>query len=241
MIAAPLVFVPALGSDARLWQPVADRLADRFDTVVVRGEGNSIREMADSVLDQSPEKFYLAGNSMGGYVALDIAFRAQRSRVLGLALLNSSAIAADAGRRENSLRVIEMARRGQFDEAVTLITSAVAPGRPDIAAAAAAMARDLGADVFVAQQIAVMTRSDRRAELDSLAVPTLVIAGEEDAITPSALGGELADSVPGAEFDVLAGVGHLSTLEAPDAVADRIGSWLTAITADRTESLEVRP
>ena len=239
--AAPLVFVPALGSDERLWQPVADRLADRHTTVVVRGEGNSIRQMADSVLEQSPEKFFLAGNSMGGYVALDIALRQPCSRVVGLALLNSSAIAADSGRRENSLRVIEMARRGHFDDAVDLITSAVAPGRPDIAATASVMARDLGVDVFVAQQIAVMTRADRRAELASVTVPTLVIAGGEDAITPSSLGGELAASISGAELEVLAGVGHLSTLEAPEAVAVRMDRWLTALVAGRVESMEVRP
>ncbi|OZC54785.1 alpha/beta hydrolase [Rhodococcus sp. RS1C4] len=239
MALPPLVFVPALGCDDRLWQPVADRLAGVLETIVVRGEGNSIRAMADSVLKRSPERFLLAGNSMGGYVALDVAIREQSERVAGLALLNSSAIAADEHRRANSLRVVEMARRGQFEQAVALITSAVAPGRSDIAESAALMALDLGVDVFVEQQIAVMTRDDRRDELSSLDVPTVVIAGSEDSITPSDLGREVADSVPGAEFDLLDGVGHLSTLEAPDAVAGVLRRWIAGIAATSNVSAEV--
>jgi pimeloyl-ACP methyl ester carboxylesterase len=238
---APLVFVPALGSDARLWHPVADRLAETVDTIVVRGEGSSIRAMADSVLEQSPEKFILAGNSMGGYVALDVALREQSSRVLGLALLNTSAIAADSGRRDNSLRLIEMVKCGEFEAAVSRISAAVAPGRPDVAGLAASMALDLGADVFVAQQVSVMKRLDRRAELPSLAVPTLVIAGSDDMITPRSLGEEIANLVPGAETRVLPGVGHLSTLEAPDAVAEHITNWLHRYASALHSLPEVRP
>lgn len=226
--AAPLVFVPALGSDDRLWQPVADRLSATQETIVVRGEGNSMEAMADSVLAQAPDRFYLAGNSMGGYVSLEIALRLS-PRVLGLALLNSSAVAADAGRRENSRRLIEMVNRGGFDEAVTLISTAVGRGRSDVSELAATMARDLGPEVFVAQQIAVMTRRDRRDELSSLTVPTLVIAGTEDAITPTMLGEEIAAAVQGAELTVLDGVGHLSTIEAPDAVAEQLVRWMDTL------------
>ncbi|KQU38435.1 MULTISPECIES: alpha/beta fold hydrolase [unclassified Rhodococcus (in: high G+C Gram-positive bacteria)] len=229
MTALPLVFVPALGSDERLWQPVADLLADSIETVVVRGEGSSISAMADSVLEQCPPRFAVAGNSMGSYVALEIALR-MSPRVHGLALLNSSAIAADAGRRENSRRIIEMVRGGRFDEAVTAMSGAVAPRRPEVADLAATMARDLGEDVLVAQQVAVMTRHDRRDELSSLTVPTLVIAGTDDAITPSDLGREVTDLVPGAELVVLAGVGHLSTLEAPESVAANLARWHAALT-----------
>ncbi|WP_308115485.1 MULTISPECIES: alpha/beta fold hydrolase [unclassified Rhodococcus (in: high G+C Gram-positive bacteria)] len=226
--AAPLVFVPALGSDERLWQPVADLVSATTETLVVRGEGSSMEEMADSVLAQAPDSFYLAGNSMGGYVSLEIALRGTPA-VLGLALLNSSAVAADDARRQNSLGLIDMVRGGGFDEAVTLISTAVGRGRSDVSALAAEMARDLGPDVFIAQQTAVMTRRDRRAELPFLTVPTLVLAGTEDAITPQAWGGEIAAAVPGAELTVLDGIGHLSTVEAPSAVAVRLGRWLDSL------------
>ena len=184
--------------------------------------------MADSVLAQSPDHFAVVGNSMGGYVALDIALRGS-PRVHGLALLNSSAIEADAGRRENSRRIIEMVRGGQSHDAVTAMSNAVAPHRPEVAELAGVMARDLGDDVLVAQQVAVMTRRDRRGELASLSVPTLVVAGTDDAITPRALGEEIADLVPGAHLVVLTGVGHLSTLEAPEAVAEQVTRWHSSL------------
>lgn len=234
VLEVPLVFVPALGSDARSWRPVADILGDKVTSVVVRGHGSSIEDMADRVLEQSPQEFFLVGNSMGGYVSLEIALR-RTGRVRGLVLLNSSAIAADSDRRANSQRLVEKVRAGEFDEAVTMISSAVAPQRPDVAEAAATMARDLGDEVFIAQQTAVSNRRDRRSEIATLDVPTLVIVGEHDAITPLALGSEVVDSVPDAELVVLPGVGHLSTLEAPDAVASHLLSWLSRqVTSART-------
>lgn len=220
----PVVFIPALGSDARLWKPIADILDNRIDSMVVRGAGDSIEAMAESVLEQSPPEFFLVGNSMGGYVALEIALR-KPGRLRGLTLLNSSAIAADPDRHANSERLIEKVRAGEFEQAVGTISRAVAPQRPDISALAATMALDLGSEIFVEQQTAVMNRRDRRSELAALDVPTLVVAGEQDAITPVALSSDLAESLPDADLIILPGVGHLSTLEAPEIVGLKLFSW----------------
>jgi len=221
----PLVLVPALGSDERLWAPVVERIQDDVDCVVIRGEGDSIESMADHVLSCAPEDFYLAGISMGSYVCLEVALR-QTDRVRAVAFLNGSAIAAPADRRESSLRLIEMADSGQFQQAVDLISAAVAPRRPDVTAIAASMARDLGPEVFEHQQLAVLNRRDRSADLPKLDVPTLVVVGETDTVTPCELGEELAAAVPGAQLAVLAGVGHLSTLEDPDGVSEVLTQWL---------------
>jgi pimeloyl-ACP methyl ester carboxylesterase len=224
----PLVLVPALGSDERLWQPVVDRIEDLVECVVIRGEGDTIESMADSVLAQAPPEFYLAGNSMGGYVSLEIALR-QTGRVHGLALLNTSAIAAPPDRRENSIQLIELAESGGFDAAVDRISGAVAPHRPDVAAIAASMARDLGVEVFTAQQLAVLNRRDRRSEVPGLDVPTLVVAGAIDVITPPRLSKELAESLTDAELVVLPDVGHLSALEDPAGIASNVRHWLLRI------------
>jgi pimeloyl-ACP methyl ester carboxylesterase len=102
----------------------------------------------------------------------------------------------------------------------------VAPARPDVTALAAAMARGLGAEVFKAQQLAVLDRRDRTSEIAKIAVPTLIVAGDADVITPLRLSAEMASSIPDAELHVLEGIGHLSPLEDPDAVAARIRDWL---------------
>ncbi|GAA4013195.1 alpha/beta hydrolase [Streptomyces plumbiresistens] len=227
MLQYPLVLVPALGSDARLWQPVIDRVHDRVEAecLVIQGIGDSIESMADDVLAQAPERFYLGGISMGGYVSLDIVLRAA-DRVAGLALLNTSAIAAPPGRRKSSMSLIALAESGRFDEAVARVSGAVAPTRPDVTALAASMARDLGAEVFKAQQRAVLGRRDRRSETSTIAAPTLIVAGDADAITPLQLSEEMADSIPDAKLHVLEGIGHLSTLEAPGRVASYLVDWL---------------
>jgi pimeloyl-ACP methyl ester carboxylesterase len=204
---------------------VVDRLGESVECLIIRGEGGSMELMADDVLSRAPEAFYLAGISMGSYVSLEVVLR-RTGRVRAAAFLNGSAIAAPADRRQNSLALIEMAENGGFDQAVARISGTVAPNRADVAALAATMAQDLGPQVFTDQQLAVLNRADRRGELSQIDVPTLVVVGETDAITPRELGEELAAGVAGSDLVVLEGVGHLSTVEDPDRVADALRGWL---------------
>ncbi|MFI6310094.1 alpha/beta fold hydrolase [Nocardia fusca] len=228
----PLVLVPALGSDERLWQPVIDRL-DGVTCAVIRGDGDSVEAMAEAILAEAPDEFHLAGISMGGYVSLELALR-RTGRVRSLALLNTSAAAAAPERRESSLKVIELARTGAFDQAVGLVSAGVAPGHPDVVEVAARMSHDLGAEVFIDHQLAVLNRRDRTEEVAELDLPTLVLVGDADGIVSPAMGGDLAARVPNAEFVTLDGVGHLCTLEDPERVARAIQGWL-ARTEGRVE------
>ncbi|QHN20119.1 alpha/beta fold hydrolase [Gordonia amarae] len=225
-----MVFVPALGADERLWQPVIDRLGDGVRAHVLRGNGASIADMADDILARAPREFYLAGISMGGYVSLDIALRGT-GRVRGLALVNTSAIAAPEDKRQNSLGLIDMIGSGGFEQAADLVSGAVAPHRPDVVETAGSMVRTLGADVLRDQQLAVLDRRDRRAELDTIDVPTVILVGSADTIIPPELGAELAAGIAGAELVSVDGAGHFSPLEDPAAVAAALTAWL-----DRAES-----
>ncbi|MCX4642018.1 MULTISPECIES: alpha/beta fold hydrolase [unclassified Streptomyces] len=225
MLNHPLVLIPALGADERLWQPVVERLSAHVECRVIRGEGASIKAMADSVLEKAPEKFNLAGISMGGYVSLDVVLRGT-GRVQGLALLNTSAIAAEPQRRDNSLRAIGLAESGDFEKAADIIAGAVALARPDITALAGKMVRALGVEVFKDQQRAVAERYDRRQELSAISVSTMVLVGDNDAITPPSLGHALASGISGARLVTLEDVGHFSALEDPDGVASALLGWL---------------
>lgn len=226
----PLVLVPALGCDERLWTPVAERLSDEVDCQIIRGEGDSIEALADSVLAQAPPSFLLAGISMGGYIALEIVAR-RTGRVRGLALFNTSAIAASEGKRRSSANVIDLVESGDFDRAVELVSGSVAPTRPDVTSLAAAMARDLGPEVFIAHQRAVMNRPERTGDLARIYEQTIVVTADADVITPLELGRDLADGIADAEFVVLDGIGHLSVLEDPDKAADVLQPWLKRVNA----------
>ncbi len=224
----PLVLVPALGCDERLWAPVVDQLAALVDCLVLRGSGDSVAAEAADVLTQAPAEFHLAGISLGGYVALDIALRAG-GRVRSLALLNTSAVAAPRDRRQASLDAVAGIDAGHFDAVVDRMSGAVAAGNPEVAALAAGMARDLGPQVVREQHVAVAHRHDRRGELASLGMPTLVLVGEDDVVAAPELGIAMVQTIPRARVRTLPGVGHLSTLEAPDQVAALLRGHLTSL------------
>jgi pimeloyl-ACP methyl ester carboxylesterase len=81
-----------------------------------------------------------------------------------------------------------------------------------------AMGNESGPDAFIRQQTAVMDRPNSQPDLQNVKCPTLVVAGDGDAINPPNLSEEIATAIPGSRFEAVKLCGHLSTLEQPDAV-----------------------
>ena len=226
MTQIPVVFVSGLAADGRLWQPVLDRLSDVVAPTVAKCEGASIEDWADEILASAPQQFYIAGISMGGYVALEVALRGD-ARLAGVILLNTNARSASAQQRERGEGLIDEVRKGNFAQVVERLSGVVSGGKAGVGELAAVMTLDAGAETFVRQQQAVLSRADRREQLPRIAVPTLVIAGDEDRLAPPSLNNELARLIPSAELEILA-CGHMSTAEAPAEVADIIRRWLVS-------------
>ena len=90
------------------------------------------------------------------------------------------------------------------------------------------MAQETGPEVFVRQSRAIMSRRDSRPLLPAIAVSTVVLVGEEDALTPPEQAREMAGVIPGAALVTVPRCGHLSTLERPDAVNAALAAWLDA-------------
>ncbi|TWB87757.1 pimeloyl-ACP methyl ester carboxylesterase [Bradyrhizobium macuxiense] len=220
-----IIFVPGLASDGRLWQPVIDPLSDIVESTIARCSGKSITDFADEILADAPDGFVIAGISMGGYVALEVALRGD-TRLAGVALLNTNARPASTLQLQRSTALLEDARRGLFDAVAGKLAETVAGGKVEVAAFAAAMARRLGCDGYLRQQQAVLNRPDQRSLLPQIAVPTLVIAGDDDRICPPSLANEIARSVPGAELEIFP-CGHLSTVEVPEMVSASLRDWLS--------------
>ena len=91
-----------------------------------------------------------------------------------------------------------------------------------------AMAQETGAEAFIRQQKAIMTRLDARPFLASIACPTLVLVGDGDALTPPSLSREIAAGIKDANLVVVPECGHLSTLERPDAVNAALAAWMAS-------------
>lgn len=226
----PLALLPGLLCDAALWQPQVDALSDIADCRVADlTSQDSIVAMADSVLGAMPERFALAGLSMGGYVALEIMARAPQ-RVARLALLDTRPQADDPEQRKRRRGLIELAEKGQF-KGVTprLLPLFIHPERLDDAALTGTitrMAEHVGKDAFVRQQRAIMSRRDQTSTLVGIHVPTLVLCGREDALTPLADHKAMAAGIAGARLVVIEDCGHLATLERPAEVNAALRRWL---------------
>jgi len=186
--------------------------------------------IAKRILAVAPPRFALAGLSMGGYIAYAI-LRAAPERVTRLALLDTGARADLPEQSERRKAQIELARSGRFAEIPeTLWPLFVHKDRQGDAALKKnilQMAEETGAEAFIRQQTAIMSRPDSRADLPKIKCPTLVLVGEGDQLTPPKLSEEIAGAIPNSRLVVVPGSGHLSTLERPDAVNKALVEWMS--------------
>lgn len=226
----PLVLVPGLLCDAALWAHQARYLADvAAPTIADTLSDDSISGMAERLLAAAPDRFALAGLSMGGYVALEVMRRAP-DRVSRLALLDTTAEPDTPDKTRIRKGLIALAEKGKF-KGVTprLLPMLVHEDRLGDAAlcdAVTDMAGRVGKDCFVAQQKAIMTRADSRDSQCDIAVPTMVLCGREDALTPLEAHEEMTAAIPDARLCVIEECGHLSTMERPQAVTALMRDWL---------------
>lgn len=229
-MAETLVLIPGLACTARLFEPQIEALStDRAIVVADHMRDDSIPEIAGRILREAPGRFALAGLSMGGYIAMEV-MRQAPERVERLALLDTSARPDTPEASQDRRRLIALAEAGRFDE----IHSALWPRlvHPDHRSDRAlqdiviGMMRDTGAEAYMRQQRAIMARPDSRPSLSGIEIPTLVLVGEGDAITPPAIAREMADLIEWASLVVVPEAGHLSTLEQPERVIQAMQLWL---------------
>ncbi len=192
---------------------------------------DTMAAIAADVLAAAPERFALAGLSMGGYVALEI-MRQAPERVERLALLDTSARPDLPEQTENRFRLVAIAQKKGIEvPAREMYPKLVAPSRAEdggLQSEFLAMAAATGADGFARQQTAIAGRIDSRSSLSAIACPTLVLVGAQDQLTPPLLAEEMAAAITASRLAVIPGSGHLSPIEAPDAVTRELRSWLAA-------------
>ncbi|GAB4542585.1 MAG: alpha/beta fold hydrolase [Ruegeria sp.] len=226
----PLVLLPGLMCDARLFQPQIARLSrDRAVTVAPIGGGDRIEEIASGLLDQLPHRFALAGLSMGGVVALELVRRAP-DRVTRLCLMATDAQADTPQIAANREELIVGALAGRLEEVMRKVigTDTLAPGprRLPILDDMLQMASELGPDLFVRQMRALQRRPDQQGTLRRIKVPTLVLCGAHDTLTPVRKNSFMAELIPEAVLHVVNDAGHLPTLEAPEETTKALIDWL---------------
>ena len=232
MTRTTIYILPGLLEDADGFKQVIDALADVAACVVADlTRADTIAEMAKQALEQAPQgRLSLAGHSMGGYVALEI-MRTAPQRVERLALLNTNARPDSAESAENRRRLIALADRDMeavVEALMPKLMTAEHAKDPLRTGTIGAMKMAIGKDAFKRQQEAIIGRVDSRPHLGRISVPTMVIAGREDAIMPLEWLEELARGIRGAKLEVIDRCGHMAPLEKPAEVARLMRRWIGA-------------
>ncbi len=239
----PLVVIAGLGAKGTSWHPFLEHAEQQFRVLTFDNPGSgrspalpgpiTIRSLAREVLallDRlAVERASIAGRSMGGMIAQELALLAPE-RVDRLALISTT------GRSDAHLAAVFRlwARMAEQDVPAALRHQSSllwCLGR-------AALEHDERVRVYLEAR----TRNDRPADyahqahacaehdalgrLGSLAVPTLVLSGSDDRLTPAHHAEALAKAIPGAQLVHIPGAGHLAYLEAPDRFAAEVLSFL---------------
>lgn len=247
----PIVLLHGFPLDHSMWESQFDSFASSYRVIApdLRGFGGStlptedqdkavstMAEMADDLVEdleflEVNEPIVLCGLSMGGYVALEF-WRRHRTRLAGLILCDTRAAPdtpeAAKGRHETAAKVLAAGNTESLTEGMIpkLFAPLTIEKQPDIVekmrqrmlattpAGAAAALRGMA------------ERIDFRPKLAEIALPTLVIVGEHDAISSPEEMRSFAEQIPEATFEVIPRAGHMAPLENPGPVNAAIRRFL---------------
>ena len=221
-----LLLLPGLMCDATFWRPLLDdgRLT-AAPTVIDYGDADSLSLMAERALALAPNRFALAGHSMGGRVALEM-MRVAPERVQRLMLMDTgyrplAAGAAGDSERAGRLALVDLARR----EGVAAMCKAWTQGmvHPDrlndqqLLDAIGRMFQRKSAELFARQQQALLRRADAASALSGLSIPLLLLCGRQDNWASVAQHEAMRQLAPNAELTVIEDAGHMVLMERPAA------------------------
>lgn len=233
-----IVLLHGLLFDGGMWRDQVAPLAALGRVVIMDGPGHGkseppprfmLEEHADALIDafadMGIDRALVVGLSWGGMLGMRFALQ-HPSKVAGLALLDASAERETLPDRIRYRAFVAMHRRmgmpyGMFlkEVAPLMFASRTLKERPDLVERSYQRAMGFDREGVARAALAVVVhRTSVLERLGSIKVPTLVMCGREDGATPPEKSEAIARGIHGSRLVVLEGVGHMSTLEDPDAV-----------------------
>lgn len=232
--ATPLLLLPGLICDARIWAPQVESLRAHRAVHAVNGYGDadSFAVMAQRVLDAAPPRFALAGHSMGGRVALEIVRRAPE-RVGGLALVSTGVHPPKPGEAEKRFALLARGVEQGMDALIDawLPPMVWEPNRklPGLMDELSRMCADMGLETFERQIRALLARPDVESLLPTIACPVLVAVGAHDEWASPAQHRDIAAAIPGSTLAIIEEAGHMLPVERPEGMTAALVSWLETL------------
>jgi pimeloyl-ACP methyl ester carboxylesterase len=189
----------------------------------------SLDNVSAALYRQLSEPAVLVGHSMGGFIAQE-TYASYPARVKALVLAFTSA--AFVGGSDFAKQFVA-ARIGPLDAGKTMaeLAAAIIPALRGTKSDADGVARAERAMAAVPPEtyrkaVHLLTTFDRRALLPNIKVPTLIVAGSEDKVAPPAILEKMAKAIPGAEYALLEGCGHLGPMDQPQAFNQAVENFL---------------
>jgi 3-oxoadipate enol-lactonase len=246
---AVVVLLHGFPLDRTMWVSQQSALSTLYRVIApdLRGHGKSpapagiypMEDLAEDVIElldslKINEPVVLAGLSMGGYVALALAVRHPK-RLRGLMLMDTRAEAdtPEAARvREETAQKVEKA--GSVEAVATgmvpkLFSPATAQRRPELITRIKEQMLKTPVNGVVGSLRGMAIRPDRMGDLGRINIPTLVLVGAQDAITPPPESKKMAQALPSAELVEVPDAGHMSPLENPAPVNAAILRFLESL------------
>lgn len=189
-------------------------------------------DIAALIAEEADGPAVVCGLSMGGYVAFELV-RRHPERVRGLVLADTRAEADSDEARENRLLMARTARSSGTRPIATamvpaLLAGSTREGRPEVVEKVRQMILGTPVATLVAALAGMAVRRDSTGSLGGISVPTLVLVGEDDGITPPDDARRMAAAIPDAALTVVPDAGHLSGLENPAAFNAALSDFLLA-------------
>lgn len=238
-----LLLVHAFPLDASMW----DRQREALEGTAILApslpgfggtpgpqDGLTMDALADFLaaeLDRSgTDRAVVCGLSMGGYAAFAL-WRRYRERIAGLILADTRATPDDEEGKQRRRGLAERVRTEGAIAAADALVPVLLSERADtpLQEQVRQIILRQPVDAIAAASLGMAERPDSRPQLPEVDVPTAIVVGADDALTPPAASEEMAKAIPGAELTIIEGAGHLSNLEQPEAFIAAVRALLARV------------
>lgn len=244
----PLVLLHGFPLDSRVFDHQLDHVSRRCRVITpdLRGFGRtrsdkpfSLDDLADDVhqmlgrIDALP--CVIGGLSMGGYVSLAFA-KKYPNDLKGLVLIDSKAAGDTPEGKQAREKMAETARtagaRAVADQMFPKVLSAnTAESQPDVAAKVRTIMEHCPPATIAHASLAMRDRDDHTGDLPSIPVPTLILVGEDDALTPPDVAEAMHRLIPRSVLRVVPDAGHLTPMERPALVSQTLVEFVEKVEA----------
>ena len=243
----PVVLLHPFPANHKIWLPAAELLAGRYRLIVpdLRGHGQSTPGNGPATMQKHTSdlvrlaeasgvgKAVYAGVSIGGYILFEL-WRRHRDRVSGLILCDTRAGAdTDEGRANRLKASDDVEKQGPvpfIDSMIPkLLGDTTRTTRPDLVERARKMMLEASVAGIAAVQRGMAARPDSTADLKTINVPTLVIVGAEDTLTPLGEAESMQRQIAGSRLQVIPRAGHYAVFEQHEAAGKAIRGFLDGL------------